>query len=476
MKKQLNKQIKRKIIKRVGLITLAATILCLITNCTDKSDETLSNTYTDPTYLTSSPLDNHSQLPNSFSSKVATNDPASMMGSGNTSVRSLSVTVSKFKVLNKVGVNWTRTVLYPKQDYWSGPGLTPNPSVLDEFMLEAYKHGIQPMLLFAHNGKWATIGDYQKWYDTGWAFADRFKPNSSWLISQGIQNWGINVYSGVNEPELVDFPITGKESYYNLLEGLADGVHAADSSLKVIPGGFVSADRGKKAYLKAIAPLFNNGKLDGIDLHKYVHWGQVTNKFSWTAQSRFEKAKSESGITTDINYYCTEFNSKGNAMTEPEAAKLFLTVAWDHLGVVGKSGQGVTQFALPWSLLHTTSDYPAFGMARNLETSELAPRAEVLKLMLELSQGMKFIFRDPKNTGIYILEGNNKKMWVWQNLKKWTNKPGTTFKITGIPESATELKVYGWDGLRNTYSLSNQTSYSVSNLSTQETYMFVVSS
>ncbi len=476
--KRRNNKILRQVIKTVRLITLVAVTLFLTTNCIGSSDGTLSTPNTDPAYLTSLPFDTHSQLPNSFSSQVTTEDLASMIGSGNTGVRSpRSVTISRFKVLNEVGVKWTRTVLYPKPDYWSGPGLTPNPSVLDEFMLEAYKHGIQPMLLFAHNGKWATIGDYQKWYDTGFAFADRFKPNSSWLISQGIKNWGIQVYSAVNEPSVVDFlPITGKESYYSLLEGLADGVHAADSSLKVIPGGLVSRGNGFGNYLKSIAPLFNNGKLDGLDLHKYSNWRQVNNRFKWSAQSSFENAKRESGITADINYYCTEFNSKGNNMTEPEAAKLFLTVAWDQLGVVGKSGQGVTQFALPWSLLHTSSDYPAFGMVRNVETAELAPRAKVLKLMLELSQGMKFIFRDPKETGVYILEGNNKKIWVWQNLKKWTNEPGTTFKITGIPQSATELKVYGWDGLRNTYSLYNQTSYNVSNLSDQETYMFVVSS
>ena len=478
LEKRLNNKISRQVVKTVSLITLVTVTLFLATNCISRSGETLSPPNTDPAYLKSLPLDNHSQLPNSFSSKVATNDPASMMGSGNTGESSLSDNVSRFKVLNKVGAKWTRTVLRPRGGYWSGPKLTPNPSVLDEFMLEAYKHGIQPMLIFAHNGKWLNgrIGDYQKWYDTGFAFADRFKPNSSWLISQGIKNWGIKVYSAVNEPEVVDFPITGKESYYNLLEGLADGVHTADSSLKVIPGGLLSAARGKKAYLKSIAPLFNNGKLDGLDLHKYSNWRQVTNRFKWSAQSSFEKAKRESGITADINYYCTEFNSKGKEMTAQEAAKLFLTLAWDQLGVVGKSGQGVTQFALPWSLLHTSSDYPAFGMVRNVETAELAPRAKVLKLMLELSQGMKFIFRDPKETGVYILEGNNKKIWVWQNLKKWTNEPGTTFKITGIPQSATELKVYGWDGLRNTYSLYNQTSYNVSNLSDQETYMFVVSS
>ena len=472
LKKRLDK-IGKQISKPVGLIILVALSLFLTTNYISSFGGILSMLGTNSVDVASVPLDRHSQLPEGFLSQIATDDPASIMGSGNTGVRSPSLTNSKFELLNNVGVKWTRTVLYPKLDYWSGIGLTPNPNVLDEFMLEAYEHRIQPMLLFAHNGKWTSIGDYQKWYDTGFAFANRFKPNSSWLVSQGIENWGIQIYSAVNEPELANFPITGEESYLSLLEGLADGVHTADSNLKVIPGGFVSANRGKKAYLKAIAPLFNNGKLDGIDLHKYVNWQQVINRTDWTAQSMFEKAKKEGGIVADINYYSTEFNSKGDGMSETEAAKLFLTIAWDHLGVVGNSGEGVTRFAMPWSLLHTASDYPAFGMSRSIEPLKLAPRAEVLKLMLELSQGMKLVFRDPKHTGIYILEGNDQKMWVWQNIKKWTNKPGKSFKITGIPRSATELKVYGWDGLRNTYPLSEQTTYTVSDLLPQETYMFV---
>lgn len=402
-------------------------------------------------------------------------DPGAIMGSGNIYIGdSTSVKSSKFQALNHVGLEMIRIGIHPLQ-YWDRKTPSkPTPKSLDDLVIQAHQKGIKPILTFAHDGKKAPIGNYQHWYNTGVAFAERFRPNSPWLVSQGIRNWGIEIYAAINEPGGTGFPITGNQSYYKLLEGLADGVHKVNPKLKVIPGGFRSRGDAFDTYLKAIAPLFNQGKLDGIDLHRYLNQNQVNNRFNWSAQSVFEKAKEAAGIKADINYYSTEFNSQGLAMSEDEAGKLFLTLLWDQLGVIKNSGQGATKLSMAWTMFDLSSKNKAYGMADSLNPWRSATRAEVMKLAIGLSKNMKFIHRDPKKRGLYILKNEKKKLYVWQNLEKWTNTPGTNRKLTHIPVSATKLKVYGWDGLRKTYPLSQQTSYTITNLSPQETYMFLV--
>ena len=61
---------------------------------------------------------------------------------------------------------------------------------------------------------------------------------------------------------------------------------------------------------------------------------------------------------------------------------------------------------------------------------------------------MQFISADPKTTGLFILAGNGKKLWVWLNREKWTNRPGDSITIDKIPADSRELEVYGWDGFR----------------------------
>ena len=68
------------------------------------------------------------------------------------------------------------------------------------------------------------------------------------------------------------------------------------------------------------------------------------------------------------------------------------------------------------------------------------------------------------------------KLWVWQNRKAWTNRPGPVFTIRDIPTKAVELSVYGWDGLRQTIKLDGMRSLQVQHLTPGETYMFVATS
>jgi len=205
-----------------------------------------------------------------------------------------------------------------------------------------------------------------------------------------------------------------------------------------------------------------------------VEWQIMEGTYENSLQNQFDEVKEAWGINTDIKFYTTEFNFKKRLVTEDEAARGFLTAVWDALGVVGNRGQGVTQFALPWNIFHTTSQDDHYGICTQLDPWTPTARGRVLQMICQLSEGMEFILRDPGGRGEYILNGNDKKMWVWQNRTEWTNHPGTAYEVEGIPDAATKLEVYGWDGLRRSLDLSGQVSYTVDGLANEETYMFLV--
>ena len=96
--------------------------------------------------------------------------------------------------------------------------------------------------------------------------------------------------------------------------------------------------------------------------------------------------------------------------------------------------------------------------------------------MCEVTDGTKFVSCDPKKSGEFVLEGPGRKIWVWQNRKAWTNHPGATFALRGVPGNATQLSIYGWDGLRRTIELDGEASVDVEQLTPGETYMFVATS
>jgi hypothetical protein len=88
--------------------------------------------------------------------------------------------------------------------------------------------------------------------------------------------------------------------------------------------------------------------------------------------------------------------------------------------------------------------------------------------------------------GETICTGSNKKLWVWHNRIDWTNKKGTSYTVSGIPANATRLDVYRYNSWSQpsagdpgtpmpylSYTLSGQTSYTINNLPTEETLMFL---
>ncbi|CAG7638379.1 hypothetical protein ACFQI7_08085 [Paenibacillus allorhizosphaerae] len=402
----------------------------------------------------------------------------SVMGGGNFTNGSVTQQ-NQFAALQTIGARMARMNVYPQYYYAKGQ---PTPARLDSVMLQAYQSGVTPMMLFEYYGSYASkgqpLGDYDYWYSVGYAFAERFRPGGAWAQANGIQDWGVTIYTAMNEPDVEN--LIDKTAYRNALEGLADGVHAVDAALKVNPGGFARAnshsDYSLRGYGPAIADLYNTGKLDGIDLHTYfdVQYSPMDGMYKFSAQSNFDSVKRVSGITADVNFYSTEFNFKKRLVTEEEAAKGFLTAIWDHLGVVKNDGAtSATEFAFPWSLFNSAATDTNYGMNTSLSPWTPTARASTLQTVLDKATGMSFVSMDPKGTGEYVLSGGGKKMWVWQNRPYWTNHAGTSYTVTGIPPGAYKLEVIGWDGVRQSIPLAGETSVTISQLAEKETYMFV---
>lgn len=405
-------------------------------------------------------------------------DVPSMLGAGNVG-RDLARAEIQLKVLNTVGAGMCRVPVSPN-DYGLDSG-QPRPELLDDLVLLTHRHGIEPILLFEYYTRWHdSLHGHARWHVIGKAYAERFRPNSDWLKSKGIRDWGIRYYSAINEPTWKSnnpTPIPTKD-YASALEGLADGVHAVDKDLMVSPAGWIGGSLARKehVYSKAVAPLFNNGKLHAIGIHRYwdVDYIPMKDRYNWSLQSQFEAVKRKAGITADVAFYTDEMNFKKREISEDEAAKGFLTALWDGIGVVGNDGQSVTEFIMPWNIFHLTSRDTNYGLCTQLDPWEPVARGEVLRLVCRLTDGMNLVSCDPKRSGIFVLEGANTKLWVWQNRKAWTKKPGTSFEIHQLPQNATQLSVYAWNGLRQEIALVGQKSAEVSELNPGETYMFLV--
>ncbi len=406
----------------------------------------------------------------------------------------------QFAVLRASGAEAIRLDAYPYNYY---DGKKPLPEKMEKQILEAHQAGVKTIiLLFEFAGNYRRhsdapnqLGDYAKWRSIGQAYAERFSPNSAWLKSQGIMDWGITIFQAFNEPDAEKpadaLPLTGPSSYYTSLKGLADGVHSVNPALAVIPGGFMAenahSDHTLRGYGLALAPLWNDGTLDGIDLHTYndiryapIIFADGSVVFRFSPQAAFDNVKKACGITRDINFYATEYNFKADTqgIDEPLAAKRLLTCIWANLGVVKNDGKtSATRLALVWNLFLTEQqdrfDGGIYGLVLQHDPLILTARGKTFQMVMSLTKGMHFVSLDPKGRGEFVLEGAGKKLWVWQNYPHWTDAPGTTFTVTDIPATATRLDIYGWDGLRKSIPLSGQTSFTVTDLAPEETFMFL---
>ena len=424
---------------------------------------------------------------------VSLADVPDMSGGGNIGkYQSADMQDACITTLRATGASRTRLNIYPN-DYYDTRSATAKPTAVDAVMDRLYRGHVTPMILFEFRNDYVSPPrDYQTWHNIGRSFADRWRPNSDYLRSQKISHWGVSVYSAINEPDGGKEPRMDTNDYHNMLEGLADGVHSVDASLKVIPGGFCSENSANSHTLRgfgtAIAPLLNSGKLDGIDLHTYndVLYAPIvksngTTTFIHSPQSDFDSVKAACGITRDIGFYTTEYGFKANTQDIDDnlAAKRLLTCIWANAGVVKTDGRTpATKFALTWNLYNTISKDSTYGMCTQLAPWEPTPKGKTFQMVMRLTRGLEFEYLDPKGTGEFILAGKGKKMWVWQNYPHWSSISGTSYIIKGIPTRAVRLEIYDWDSWtkpKRTLALSGRSSCLVSGLNAQETYMFLVS-
>lgn len=382
---------------------------------------------------------------------------------------------AKLGILRDLGASLCRMPLSPRE-YWAVE--KPVPERADAGVLLAHASGIEPIFLFEYYTRWKEpLGDAARWRAIGSAFAERFRPGSPWLETQGIRGWGVSVYTAINEPEWKDNnpePID-PEAYAAALEGLADGVHAVSKALQVSPGGYqeVPLFQNRDPYLKAASRLFNDGKLFAIDIHRYwdVDYVPMAGRRDFSLQSQFEKVKRDAGITADIAFQTTEMNFKCRKVSQTEAAKGFLTALWDALTVTGAGGRQVTRFVMPWNIFNTQAQDPDYGMCEQAAPWRANPRGRVLADMLRLLGGMRFLSCDPRVTGVSILEGPAGKLWVWQNLKGWSTIAGTSLELSGIPAGTKEIEVHAWDGLRRKVPVQGAT-MTLEGLEKDETLVF----
>ncbi|MFX8660988.1 hypothetical protein ABTM16_20410, partial [Acinetobacter baumannii] len=77
----------------------------------------------------------------------------------------------------------------------------------------------------------------------------------------GIKDWGVTIYTAVNEPDVqATIP---RKAYHDALQGFAEGIHKIDPALKVVPGGFArcnsDGDATLRGYAAAIGDLLEDG-------------------------------------------------------------------------------------------------------------------------------------------------------------------------------------------------------------------------
>jgi len=400
-------------------------------------------------------------------------------------------------ILESTGAKMVRVNLYPN-DYWDFANDEPRTNYADLMLLHLAEKNIQVVFLFEHYASFVSLGqplgDYSKWHQIGAAFADRYQPGSAFFASNGYPNYGVIYYTAINEPDIGGYmPLTiadGPENYHDAIEGLADGVHSVNSQMKVIPGGFASEnaalDHTLNGFGTAIADLFNNGKLYGIDLHTYndVSYAPIlkydnTNHEQFMAYYDFYEVKQGCGITADIKFCPTEFGFKENTqnINDVLAAKRLLTCIWGNLGTVANDGfSRATEYALIWNLYNLVLDDPIYGMC--LSQSPYVPtlKGKTFNLVLDLANDMEFVKLDPFDRGEYILIGSNKKMWVLQNYNLLSSIYGSSYTINQIPVETDSIKVYDWQGKVSSIQYSGAESVTIDGLNVNETYMIVAES
>lgn len=409
----------------------------------------------------------------------------SMAAGGNVSLRGGEAGwIASFRTLNDLGASVVRVIVHPAAAGWAGTA--PAPERLDRLMQLAHDHRLTPVVLLqAYDGPdgdtSGDLGGYDTWQALGRAYAGRFAPGGAFQRERGIAGgWGVTLYQAITRPRASSSPPV--PDYVTALRGLADGVHAVDPGLAVVAGGLRRGGPGDDptlaGYGPALAPLLNAGTLAGLDLHTYYDpvRAPMEGGYEHSAQDAFDEIKRASGITADIAHYASNWGYRrgGPGVGEEQVARGVLTAFWDNVGVVGDDGAtGVSHLSMPWNLFRTEAEDPDYGMAVQRDPWIPNDSGRAVRSALAVAADLHFVTLDPRGTGEYVLEGAGRKLWVWQNRQGWTDHPGSSFTVTGLPASASHLEVHGWDGLRRTIPLDGQSSLTVTGLPADETLMFL---
>ena len=387
-----------------------------------------------------------------------------------------------YAALHGVGARLGRMNAYD----WRDPERRPTVHAFDAAMAQARRNGITPVVLLEYYGSYQRlnppqpIGSYKDWFAVGAAYAAYLQPNGAWAQAHGVRDWGVTVFSAINEPDVqASIP---PQAYHDALAGLADGVHSVDPALRVIPGGFATCNSAQdptlRGYGPAIADLLNGGALDGLDLHTYYHarWFPIEQGRRFSAQACFDRVKSASGIKRDVNFYATEFNvARTSVPTGDDAARLFLTGLWDNLGVTRNDGKtSATVLAFPWNLAQTGADDGGqYAMSELAAPWTPNARGKVYQTVLTLAGALRFSALSPRDRGEYVLDGPDRRLVVWQDLPGWTSHVATPWTVVA-PAYARVAELWGYDGLRRRWTVGGGKPVIVSDLPGHETYMLLL--
>lgn len=396
-------------------------------------------------------------------------DPGSYIGInlGNSGdIKRRDSNLAKLNLAEELDISWARASGGVKQ--WNAFGSL-SPENFDEIVNYADSKDVNTYLYLEYRSDLdgGSIYDFD-WYDVGRTYAQHFGDR---VEAYGIINEPDHVVSG-NSPEEVAFA----------LENFADGVHSVNSDYIVTSpglGGTPMSIERTNSFLESLAPLFNDGTLQVLNLHSYhdsrlkPHFSNIDLNSDFAPSNNFIRAKEIGEITKNISFVAGEFNYRNWKGTDEDRGIGFLTTLWNQLSVVGNGGKDdrVGLFSAPYTITGSDAakqismaDAFSFDSEGNYNWQP-NEKGQVLQSTLQLTKGMEFIHTDPQDKGIVILRGGARKMWVWQNRENFSSLNDTPIvRISGIPKDATGLAVYRWDSTpENPYAmieLDGQTSVS----------------
>ncbi|MEM8828045.1 MAG: Ig-like domain-containing protein [Cyanobacteria bacterium P01_G01_bin.19] len=413
------------------------------------------------------------------------NDPGGFIGInlGNSGRNDrLTDNIAKINLAGELDISWGRASGGPEQWYADG---SPTPERFDAVVDYAVANDVKVYLYleYKQNINGGNITDFD-WYEIGRTYAQYFGDR-------------VEAYGLFNEPDQADTLETPAE-VATAVEEFADGVHSVNSNYIVTSpgvGGTPQIIAKTDGFLEALGPLFNDGTLQVLNLHSYQDAGSIydiNDDSTWSPNNNFNRAKNVAGIAANVNFIAGEFNYRDGGGTDEDRGTGFLTTMWDQLSVVGNGGinDRVGLFSLAFNITDPRADRQVsladvwtFDDDGNF-TWVANEKGQVLETVLDLTQGMEFVYTDPLEKGLNVLRGGDRKMWVWHNREAFSNLANEdVIRITGIPTNADGLAIYRWDSTPDEpfvyIDLDNQSSISFdisSLLPDEQTYMFVANS